>query len=102
MIQKLFDFNKSRCQVINREFVRHLKNGSGLSNRYLFHRPCTAQDKRAVENRIGVIRRLSPKGTDLNQISDVEIKQIETLLKNRSVRKHKNLNAFQKMDQVWD
>ena len=85
MIQKLFDFNKSKYQVINKEFARHSKNGSGLSNGHLFHLPCTSKGKGAVENWIGVIRRLSPKGTDLNQFSDAEIKQIETLHKNRSV-----------------
>ena len=85
-----------------KEFARHLKVAQDCQLDTYFTRPYTSQDKGTVENRIGVIRRWWPKGTDLNQVSDSEIKRIETLLNNRPVRKHKYLNPIEKMHQLWD
>ena len=53
----------------------------------IFTRPYTSQDKGTVENRIGQIRRFFPKKTDLSNVTNEEIKTVETLLNNRPVRK---------------
>jgi IS30 family transposase len=50
-------------------------------------RPYTSQDKGTVENRIGQIRRFFPKKTDLNMVTDGQVKRVERLLNNRPVRK---------------
>jgi IS30 family transposase len=50
-------------------------------------RPYTSQDKGTVENRIGQIRRFFPKKTDLNLVTDGQVKSVERLLNNRPVRK---------------
>jgi IS30 family transposase len=52
-----------------------------------FIRPCTSQDKGTVENRIGQIRRFFSKKTDLNMVTDGQVKRVERLLNNRPVRK---------------
>jgi IS30 family transposase len=52
-----------------------------------FTRPYTSQDKGTVENRIGQIRRFFPKKTDLNMVTDGQVKRVERLLNNRPVRK---------------
>ena len=85
-----------------KEFAKHLKVAQECQLDTYFTRPYTSQDKGTVENRIGLIRRWWPKGTDLNQVSKAEIKQIETLINNRPVRKHNYLNAIQKMHQLWE
>jgi IS30 family transposase len=52
-----------------------------------FARPYTSQDKGPVKNRIGQIRRFSPKKTDLSIVTDDQVKRVERLLNNRPVRK---------------
>lgn len=60
-----------------------------------FTRPYTGQDKGTVENRIGVIRRFFPKKTDLTFVCDKRVKEVETLINERPIRKFKYLNANQ-------
>jgi IS30 family transposase len=52
-----------------------------------FTRPYTSQDKRTVENRIGVVRRFFPKKTDLALINDQEVQRVEDNINNRPSRK---------------
>lgn len=62
-----------------------------------FTRPYTSQDKGTVENRIGLIRAFLPKGTDLNEISDQTIADIEQKINNRPVRKFNYLTPKEKL-----
>jgi len=62
-----------------------------------FTRPYTSQDKGTVENRIGLIRAFLPKGTDLNEISDQTIAEIEQKINNRPVRKFNYLTPKEKL-----
>lgn len=41
-----------------------------------FTRPYTSQDKGTVENRIGQLRRIFPKKTDLSIITSDEVKSV--------------------------
>lgn len=68
-------------------FMLHHKTGKALDVDTYFTRPYTSQDKGGVENRIGILRRFLPKKTDLSLISSMKLKQIETTLNNRPVRK---------------
>jgi transposase, IS30 family len=68
-------------------FMQHQQIGRTLGARTFFTRPYTSQDKGAVENRIGVLRRFIPKKTDLSLISASQLRQIENKLNNRPVRK---------------
>jgi IS30 family transposase len=68
-------------------FTLHHQVGKALDVRTYFTRPYTSQDKGSVENRIGILRRFFPKGTDLNLITTKQIKDVENKLNNRPIRK---------------
>jgi IS30 family transposase len=75
----------------DKTFSCHEEISSQFNIRSYFTRPYTSQDKGTVENRIGVIRRFIPKGTDLTTISQRQISQVENLINNRPIRKFKYL-----------
>jgi len=62
-----------------------------------FTKPYTSQDKGTVENRIGLIRAFLPKGTDLNEINDQTIAEIEQKINNRPIRKFNYLTPKEKL-----
>ena len=68
------------------EFAKHEKIAKALGVKTYFTRPYTSQDKGTVENRIGVIRRFIPKGTETSQIHHSTIKSIENKLNNRPMK----------------
>ena len=61
-----------------------------------FTRPYTSQDKGTVENRIGVIRRFFPKGTDMSKVHHSTIKSVERKLNRRPLRKFNYLTPLEK------
>jgi len=71
----------------DKAFTRHQKVADDLEADTYFTRPYTSQDKGTVENRIGVLRRFFPKGTDLRKISTERIKTVEQYLNFRPIRK---------------
>lgn len=68
-------------------FSKHEAVAKSLQAKTYFTRPYTSQDKGSVENRIGVIRRFFPKKTDLTKVTKARVKEVETLINNRPVRK---------------
>jgi len=68
------------------EFAKHEKIAKILGIKTYFTRPYTSQDKGTVENRIGVIRRFIPKGTDTKNMHHSTIKSIERKLNNRPMK----------------
>jgi IS30 family transposase len=58
-------------------FADHMTVADALNINTYFTRPYTSQDKGKVEYRIGLIRRFSPKKTDLSGITDQQVKQVE-------------------------
>ena len=68
-------------------FILHHQIGEALNVKTYFTRPYTSQDKGSVENRIGILRRFFPKGSDLCQFTDKQISEVEQKLNNRPVRK---------------
>jgi IS30 family transposase len=64
MEQRLTNFNSSWVKTLTfdngKEFIQHQKIGELLNAKTYFTSPYTSQDKRTVENRIGVIRRFFP------------------------------------------
>ena len=68
-------------------FMQHHLIAEKLNVQSYFTRPYTSQDKGSVENRIGILRRWLPKGTDLSLISPKYLMSIENKLNNRPVRK---------------
>lgn len=79
----------------DKAFANHLSIASTLEADVYFTRPYTSQDKGTVENRIGVIRQFFPKGTDLREVSDQQIKTVERHLNNRPIRKFDYLSPIQ-------
>lgn len=79
----------------DKAFANHQHIASELGADVYFTRPYTSQDKGTVENRIGVIRRFFPKGTDLRKVDDQRIKTVERHINNRPVRKFDYLTPIQ-------
>jgi IS30 family transposase len=79
----------------DKAFARHQEVAEKLNADTYFTRPYTSWDKGTVENRIGVIRRFFPKGTDLRDVSENRIKQVEEYLNFRPIRKFDYLNPIQ-------
>lgn len=79
----------------DKAFARHQQVADRLEVDTYFTRPYTSQDKGTVENRIGVIRRFFPKGTDLRQVDHERIKTVEQYLNFRPIRKFDYLNPIQ-------
>jgi IS30 family transposase len=68
-------------------FADHMSVANALNVDTYFTRPYTSQDKGTVENRIGQLKRIFPKKTDLSIVTDDQEKLKERLLNKRPVRK---------------
>lgn len=99
MSDRLTNFNNCWIKTITfdngKEFAYHHKIGKDLNAETYFTRPYTSQDKGTVENRIGVIRRFSPKKTDLRNVTEKRIKEVEKLLNYRPIRKFNYKNPIE-------
>ena len=78
---KTFTFDNDQA------FARHTEIATAFHARTFFTKPYTSQDKGTVENRIGILRRFLPKGTDLSGLSHQKLRRIEEKLNKRPVRK---------------
>lgn len=99
MNKRLTNFSSCWVKTITfdngKEFAYHHKTAKDLNVKTYFTRPYTSQDKGTVENRIGVIRRFFPKKTDLREITDKRIKEVERLLNYRPIRKFNYNNPIE-------
>lgn len=71
----------------NKAFSCHEKIAKKMNVSTYFTKPYTSQDKGTDENRISVIRRFLPKKTNLTFVSEEKVKEIETKINNRPIRK---------------
>lgn len=78
-------------------FALHHEIAQEFGIKTYFTRPYTSQDKGTVENRIGLIRAFLPKKTDLNEISDETIADIENKINKRPIRKFNYLSPKEKL-----
>ena len=62
------------------EFASHRKTAEALKTQIYFTTPYTAQERGTNENTNGLIRQYLPKSTDLNQIPDGRLMEIQNLL----------------------
>ena len=76
-------------------FANHQSIERKLDAQVYFTRRYTSQDKGTIENRIGVIRQFFPKGTDLREVSEQQIKTVEKHINNRPIRKFEYLSPIQ-------
>ena len=92
-------FNPSWTRTIifdhGKGFAQHHKPAKDLKLKTYFTRPYTSQDKGTVENRTGVLRRFFPKGTDLGNISNSRVKEVELLINHRPIRKFNYYNPIE-------
>lgn len=65
------------------EFAGHEVIAKGLGADIYFAHPCASWERGTNENTHGLIRQYFPKGTDFNQVSDEQIKQVMERLNNR-------------------
>jgi IS30 family transposase len=68
------------------ENAQHQEISQTLDTDFYFCHPYTSWEKGSVENRIGVIRRYIPKGSELNNYSNREINLIEKRLNNKRMK----------------
>lgn len=78
-------------------FALHHEIAEKYGIKTFFTRPYTSQDKGTVENRIGLIRAFLPKKTDLNEISNQTIAEIENKINKRPIRKFNYLTPKEKL-----
>jgi len=84
-----------------KEFSRHQDIADRYNVKTFFTRPYTSQDKGTVENRIGLIRRWLPKGTDLRCVTDREIEKIQYYINRRRIRKFGYISPIDKLKSSW-
>jgi len=84
-----------------KEFSGHQQLADRHGVKTFFTRPYTSQDKGTVENRIGVIRRWLPKGTDLRKVSDERVKEIQSFINERRIRKFGYISPIEKLKSTW-
>lgn len=65
------------------EFSHHAEIGEGLGADIYFAHPYASWERGTNENTNGLIRQYFPKGTDFNQVTDEQIKQVMERLNNR-------------------
>jgi IS30 family transposase len=65
------------------EFAHHAEIGKGLGAEIYFAHPYASWERGTNENTNGLIRQYFPKGTDFNQVTDEQIKQVMDRLNNR-------------------
>lgn len=65
------------------EFAEHKAISENISCGFYFARPYRSCDRALNENTNGLIRKFIPKGSDLDKITEDEIRNIENLLNNR-------------------
>ena len=99
IIERLSRFNSSYIKTITfdngKEFAGHTEIAKLFNLKTYFTTPYTSQEKGTVENRIGVIRRFFPKKTDLRNVTNERIKQVELSINNRPIRKFNYLSPIE-------
>ena len=65
------------------EFAKHERMAAALDTDIYFANPYCSWERGANENVNGLIRQYLPKGTDFNEVTDVEIKAVMERLNNR-------------------
>jgi IS30 family transposase len=100
--RRLGRFSSSYIKTITfdngKEFSEHQDIAETFNVKTYFTTPYTSQEKGTVENRIGVIRRFFPKKTDLRDITEKRIKQVELSINNRPIRKFNYLSPIEKLN----
>ena len=101
ILKRLTNFSSSWVKTLTydngKEFAKHHEVADSLNVKTYFTRPYTSQDKGTVENRIGVIRRFFPKKTDLRNLSNQRVKEVERLLNYRPIRKFNYKNPIEQL-----
>ena len=68
------------------ENAKHKDISKQLNTKFFFCHPYSSWEKGSVENRIGIIRRYIPKGSNLTDYSHKQIKKLEELINNRPMK----------------
>jgi transposase, IS30 family len=76
-------------------FSCHEMISQNVGAKSYFTRPYTSQDKGTVENRIGLLRRFFPKKTNLNFVTEKQVREVERKINSRPIRKFNYLTANQ-------
>ena len=102
IIERLSRFNSSYIKTITfdneKEFAGYTEIAKIFNLKTYFTTPYTSQEKGTVENRIGAIRRFFPKKTDLRNITNERIKQVELSINNRPIRKFNYLSPIETLN----
>lgn len=77
---------KSITNDRGQEFQAHERVADKLGVKVYFCHPYTSSERGTNENRIGVLRQYLPKGSNLAEVTDYEIRKIETEINNRPMK----------------
>ncbi len=83
-----------------KEFAGHQEVAEKLSIDYFFAHPYHSWERGANENLNGLIRQYFTKGSDFANITDQQVKQVETKLNNRPRKRYKYENPIFVMEQL--
>jgi len=83
MLDDWMPFTNTITSDNGKEFADHKRITETLEINYYFAHPYHSWERGSNENLNGLIRQYFPKKTDFTQITDMEIKNIETKLNNR-------------------
>lgn len=85
-----------------KEFARHKEIASALGIDFYFARPYHSWERGANENTNGLIRQYIPKGTNLDDISEEYIKEIEWKLNNRPRKSLGYLSPLEYFEKLYN
>ena len=102
IIERLSRFDSSYIKTITfdneKEFAGHTESAKKFNLKTYLTTPYTSQEKGTVENRIRIIRRFFPKKTDLRNVSNERIKQVELSINKRPIRKFNYLSPIETLN----
>ena len=82
------------------EFSKHEKINESLNIKSYFCKPYHSWEKGTVENINGLIRRFFPKGTDFDNVSDIEIQYVQDWINNRPMKILNYLTPNEKLQEL--
>jgi IS30 family transposase len=100
MLEEWIPYIKTITSDNGKEFAEHKRIAENCQIDFYFANPHSPWERGANENLNGLVRQYFPKKTDFSNISDCEIKRIETKLNNRPRKRYNFETPLEVMDKL--
>ena len=100
MLEEWIPYIKTITSDNGKEFAEHKKIAENCQIDFYFANPYSPWERGANENLNGLVRQYFPKKTDFSNITDREIKRIETKLNNRPRKRYNFETTLEIMDKL--